>query len=328
MAEWAQRARTAAAPWLRAIAWGICFGIAGLIWSLPVLRRRRLQRAASCQVCCRHQRVRNIVVVVVAALFVAGAGARAWEVTDEKIQCHSRISPDGTIQEEPRLDVAPHPTWDVTRQVLVAPLSGIGTLTGRVLGMRTCSHPPLLVMFWPPPRSSGGGTAVGDVFIAWIPAETAGPAASDFEGYGIIGEPSSIRYGPNISTSRVNEVGLTRHESRHIDQWAVANLLGGPFAYPIAYAVDGSLFPFSRNHFERDAGLREGGYPPPADYGPAPVWPATLVLVLLVLLIFRRRIRWLARVVIGGRMQTRAHTPGRCPVHTTGWSPSARTTPV
>jgi hypothetical protein len=37
-------------------------------------------------------------------------------------------------------------------------------------------------------------------------------------------------------------------------------VIGGPFAFPVAYAIDDFFFPGSRNHFERQAGLESGRY--------------------------------------------------------------------
>jgi hypothetical protein len=53
---------------------------------------------------------------------------------------------------------------------------------------------------------------------------------------------------------------VAAHEARHRVQWAVGTVIGGPLAFPIAYAIDDFFFPGSRNHFERQAGLEAGGY--------------------------------------------------------------------
>jgi hypothetical protein len=266
-------------------------------------------------------RMRNVTVFLAAALLLAGAAARTLETTSPQIVCHSHITPDGQIRPEPYLEISPPAPWSMTRNFLVAPISGVGVLAGRVMGMQSCSGPPLLVMFWPPPRTSGGGSVLGDVFVAWMPpGETqAGPLS--INGYGTEGERLYIRYGPNISQARAEEEELGYHESRHVDQWAVANLLAGPLAFPAAYFLDEALFPASRNHFERDAGLSRGGYPPAPDNWPAPRWPDIAGIAALGLLIFRRRLRWSVRVIRGGPGQRTAHAPHRCPVHTRGWTP-------
>jgi len=51
MAQPVVRSNSSVRPLLRAVACGICFGIAGLVWSLPRLRVRRLRRAAMCHIC-------------------------------------------------------------------------------------------------------------------------------------------------------------------------------------------------------------------------------------------------------------------------------------
>ncbi|MDR6509110.1 hypothetical protein J2805_004840 [Arthrobacter oryzae] len=308
---------------LRALACGICFGIAGLIWSMPRFRVGRLRRAATCRTCATHMRVRNATVFLAAALLLVGAAARTFESASPQIVCHSHITPNGQVQPEPYLEISPPAPWSITRNFLVAPISGVGVLAGRMLGMESCTGPPLLVMFWPPPRTSGGGSTLGDVFVAWMPpGETpAGPLS--INGYGTEGERLYIRYGPNISQARAEEEELGLHESRHVDQWAAANLLAGPLAFPTAYFVDDALFPASRNHFERDAGLSRGGYPPAPDNWPAPRWPDTAAIAALGLIIFRRRLRWSVRVFRGGPGQRTAHGPYRCAVHTPGWTPSA-----
>lgn len=53
---------------------------------------------------------------------------------------------------------------------------------------------------------------------------------------------------------------LASHEVGHREQWAVGTLIGGPFAFPAAYTVDDFFFPGPKNHFERAAGLKSGGY--------------------------------------------------------------------
>ncbi len=63
---------------------------------------------------------------------------------------------------------------------------------------------------------------------------------------------------------------LADHEAHHSDRWAVATVLGGPTALLLLYAADESLFPGAHNHFERAAGLADGGYATPPDSPPAP----------------------------------------------------------
>ena len=52
---------------------------------------------------------------------------------------------------------------------------------------------------------------------------------------------------------------LLRHEAVHADQWARHGL-----AFPVRYLAEEVRRPRHRNRFEVEAGLREGGYRPPA----------------------------------------------------------------
>ncbi len=310
-----------ARPGLRLLACVICFGLAGLIWSLPRLRIGRLRRAASCRTCAAHQRVRNVAVFAVATLLIAGSLGRIQTLIAPQIPCQAHITAGGTSRPQPMLNIAPPVPWRIIRSVLVAPVSGVGVLAGLALGMESCSGPPLLVMSWLPPRTSGGGSTLGDVFVAWMPPRDPTRGALSVNGYGVANQGPYPNHGPNITQVRVDEAGLGEHESRHVDQWALGSFFAGPFAFPLAYVTDGTFFPGSRNHFERDAGLSRGGYAPVHDNWPAPLWPRAAGVIAIAALILRRRARWLARVVFSGRSQVSAHSPGHCRIHTKGWRP-------
>lgn len=299
----------------RLLAYVTCFGLIGLIWSLPWFRRRRRHRSRTCATCARHHRMATVALTCLTVLLVVGGLTRIHAGTSDHIRCHSHITDEGEVRPEPPLPVAPHPVRGAVRSVLVAPSSGLALLGGRAAGMSTCSTATLLVVFWAPPRSSGGGTVVGDVFVSWIPAPTPGNTA----GYGIARETGSVRYGPNISRHRGEEAALVRHESRHIDQWALGSIVAGPLSFPVAYVVDGAFFPASRNHFERAAGLAGGGYPPAPDNWPAPRWPEAAALLVIAALLARRRIRWTSRRLLGGPDEADARAPQRCSLHTRGW---------
>lgn len=310
-----------ARPGFRLLACVICFGLAGLIWSLPTLRMRRLRRAASCRTCTTHQRVRNVAVFTVAMLLMAGSLARLQTVIAPQVKCDGNVAASGVSRPEPMLEISPPLPWEVTRSVLVAPASGVGVLAGWGLGMKSCSGPPLLVMSWLPPRTSSGGSTLGDVFLAWMPPRDPNRGAISVNGYGIANQGRYMRHGPNSSQVRVAEAELGHHESRHVDQGAVGTFFAGPFVFPLAYAIDGTFYPRSRNHFERDAGLARGGYPPVDDNWPAADWPRAAGLIAVAALALRRRARWLFRVIFGGRPQASARSPGLCPVHTRGLRP-------
>lgn len=74
---------------------------------------------------------------------------------------------------------------------------------------------------------------------------------------------------------------LAGHEARHRAQWAVWTVIGGPLAFPVVYSIDDFFFPGSRNHFERQAGLKEGGY---RHSGTGPVLGPVQLAVLSALL--------------------------------------------
>lgn len=74
---------------------------------------------------------------------------------------------------------------------------------------------------------------------------------------------------------------LAEHEARHADQWAAFSLVGGPAAFPALYALDEAFFPGAFNHFERQAGLDDGGYDTPSD---CPSLAGRLTLASLALL--------------------------------------------
>jgi hypothetical protein len=296
----------------------LCFRALGFLWSSPRLRARRLHHAERCGICARNLRLRKLLLTMIVVLLVTGAAARAYVAAAPSIVCHSHITADGQVQPEPLLHVSPQQPWQAIRTGLVAPISGVGALAGGLMDMRVCSGPPLQVMFWLPPRTSRGGTTIGDVFVAWMPQDnSASGALSTRGGYGLTneGEPY-LRYGPNTSQSRGSEEELGRHESRHVDQWALGSIAGGPLAFPVAYALDGAFFPGSRNHFERAADLSGGGYDPAPDNLPAPRWLDSGIAGAVVWLALRHRLRWISRAVLGSGHG--AVATGRCGLHTPG----------
>jgi hypothetical protein len=80
--------------------------------------------------------------------------------------------------------------------------------------------------------------------------------------------------------SRAQLGALIAHEARHRAQWAVGTVVGGPFTFPVAYAIDDFFFPGPRNHFERLAGLKEGGY---GGVGTGPVLGPAQLAILVIL---------------------------------------------
>jgi hypothetical protein len=278
----------------------VCFGAVGLLWFL-VRRRRSGVRGRAGR---RRRTWLQIFVGSFVILQAVGAGATAYRAVEPPLLCHAHLFPDGRVQTEPHLqDVSPPRTWRIARDVVNAPTTGLGLLVSSAAGMRECAGPPLTVTFWEPPRLSGGGSTIGSTFVAWMPADYDSssilPGAHGFAAATDRRELDApyVRYGPNISETRANELELARHESRHTDQWAVLTLIGGPLAFPLAYYTDSAFFPGSRNHFERAAGLADGNYRPPPDDKPAPLPGAVAVTGAVLGLVLRRRIRWLWRIL-------------------------------
>jgi hypothetical protein len=112
--------------------------------------------------------------------------------------------------------------------------------------------------------------------------------------------------GFNISKEQLRT--LIGHERRHRAQWAVGTAIGGPFAFPVAYAIDDFFFPGPRNHFERQAGLGSGGYRHAGTgpvFGPAQLAALGVLAAIIVLALLGARHRRAT-----ARSRSRADTPG------------------
>lgn len=305
--------------------WGVVsvlgLGLVGLLLTLPPVRRRRAARAEVCATCRRHRRRRRTAAALLTGLLVVGALGRSWAVASPPPACGTTTSPGETEQRDAPLGPTHGLLWDAARGLVTAPVSGLALLGSTAAGMSTCDAQPVLVTFRP--AASGGGTTVGDTFVAWMPTaedrdprlETLGVPAGSLPYGDVRGRP----FGPRITSSRADAHRLAAHESRHTDQWTVATLVAGPLAYPSLYFLTDALLPGGRNPFEQDAGLDAGGYDAPSSSGPAPRWGTVAVLGGLLLLVLTRRLRWLSRVVRGGRPAAVAHAEDRCPLHSPGW---------
>jgi hypothetical protein len=95
-------------------------------------------------------------------------------------------------------------------------------------------------------------------------------------------------------------------------------IIGGPLAFPAAYYTDSPFFPSSRSHFERAAGLSDGGYPAAPDGGPAPLWGPVAAFGAASALVLRTRLRVLLRGLRWGRKEMTRSAGGRCCLHTSG----------
>jgi len=294
----------------------LCLGVAGLVlWLLPFARRRRRERAASCTVCHRHQRAGVVAVAGFAVLLLLGAAVRTQAAAGPLDQCSTRFTSGAeevVAEEGPGRPPSSSGWWGRTRSAVTAPTSGVMLMATGALGMSHCSGSAVLVAFPPPPAPGGGGSVIGDVFVSWVPE-------ADQAGSALPGQETYVQFGSDATAHPEEVEAIGRHESRHVDQWTIATVIGGPMALPAAYYLDSLVFPLSRNHFERAAGLGDGGYDTPPDFGPDPLWGPVGITAAVVLLLLRRRIRWASRVLVGGRSARATGEEGRCPVHSRGW---------
>lgn len=268
----------------------LSLGALALIFLHPSVRAHRERLRDRCVVCRRRQRWQLGCVVVVAMLVVVGSVMRIQQVTSATPPpCDAYWFASGQrLPSTP--EQRPSPAWRWTRNVVTTPITGLAYAYARARGMDVCAVGPITVAFLPRAATTSGAT-VGDVFLTKVQ--------------------------PKLTEERAE--ALARHESRHVTQWTVLTLAGGPLALPVLYTVDEVFFPGSRNHFERHAGLSSGGYDRPAGFGPKPLWPGVALVALALLLLAWPRIRWLSRGLARGRAGTSHTRPGRCPRHTPGW---------
>lgn len=131
-------------------------------------------------------------------------------------------------------DVAPPTASVLAQKVATWPETGLAMLYADARGLTVCRY------------------AAADYYVGVESRAVAGKRTMNF---------GDMVISPRFPTVPAQAADLARHESRHRPQWAVATLVAGPAAFPVAYGVDDFFFPGSRNHFERQAGLRAGGYP-------------------------------------------------------------------
>lgn len=265
-------------------------GLVGLFLVLPRTRFLRPRRVLACELCQRRHRRLLAGMVVLAVLSVGGFGLRVSQRARELPACVADTSiAEGRRVIDPSAPRRPA-AWATLRSVMTAPVSGLalGFVELRGRGLCSVGDPPITLAFVPQAEHKAG-SMVGEVFLA---------------------SPQ-----PRINPVRARELAL--HESRHVDQWAVCSIIGGIALLPVLYLVDDTMYPNSENHFEQAAGLDDGGYPPAADPPPGPRRWAVALWVGFVLLLARRRIRWAVRTAVRRRS---THDPGRCAVHTTGWT--------
>lgn len=175
------------------------------------------------------------------------------------------------------------------------PVSGVLMFYAREVNARTCLYAP------------------ADYYVAVHAAHIHGPRVMNV-GDVVLSPPASV--SPEMVTA------VAGHEARHRTQWAVVSVIGGPFLFPVVYALDDLFFPGARNHFERLAGLEAGEYTRTGTgpvFGPLQIFVVVAVGVLVALAVYLRhrrrtpsrgvRSRWLARVFPHGS-RPRDVTPG------------------
>jgi hypothetical protein len=179
-----------------------------------------------CQPATRLRRVR--VTLVVAGLVILAAGSVGRLVT--AFQATPACSPPGGV---PAARSSHFDLSLVAQETATWPETGIGLLYARARNSHVCLSPSAYYYVAPHADNIAGTRAMtmGDIVLT---------------------------PGFNISSEQLQT--LVGHEARHRAQWAVGTLIGGPFAFPVAYAVEDFFFPGSRNIFERQAGLTSGGY--------------------------------------------------------------------
>jgi hypothetical protein len=265
-------------------------GLVGLFLVLPRTRFLRPRRVLACDLCQRRHHRLLVAMVLLALLSVAGLGLRVSQKARELPACAADTSiAEGRRVIDPRAPSRP-PLWSSVRSAMTAPVSGLALAYVEVRGRGLCSvgEPPITLAFVPQSKNRPG-SMVGEVFLA---------------------SPT-----PQIDAQRAHD--LAEHESRHVDQWAVATIVGGITLLPALYVIDDTIYPKSENHFEKGAGLADGGYPPPPTPPEGPRLWAVALWLGVALIVARRRVRWLVRTVV---LRRRGQQVGRCAVHTTGWT--------
>lgn len=206
---------------LGALGMVLLLGVLGLAWWW--WRHRPGYQPAA-----RFPRVRAALVAAGLAVIAVGTVVRLTAAVQPVPAC----SPPGAGQAAARSDSS---GASLVAQIAATwPETGIGLLYARSNAARVCFS-----------RSQEYYVAIHAENIAGARAMTVGD---------IVLTPEKLPF------SREQLRAVAAHESRHRVQWAVATAIGGPLAFPVAYAIDDFFFPGARNHFERLAGLEAGGY--------------------------------------------------------------------
>ena len=234
-----------------------------------------------CQPATRLRRVRAALAVTGLVILAAGSVGRLVTAFQPTPTC----SPPGgaPTARSGRFDLSL-----VAQETATWPETGIGLLYARARNSHVCLSPSAYYFVAPHADNIAGTRAmtVGDIVLT-----------------------------PGFNISREQLETLVGHEARHRAQWAVGTLIGGPFAFPVAYAVEDFFFPGSRNIFERQAGLTSGGYRHVGTgpvFGPAQLAALAILAAIIVVALLGTRHR---RVT--ARSHRRAETTGAATDRTT-----------
>ncbi|PRY11735.1 hypothetical protein [Kineococcus rhizosphaerae] len=151
-------------------------------------------------------------------------------------------------------EVGPLTVSVAAQKVATWPETGLAMLYADARGLTVCRY------------------AAADYYVGVVSKAVAGKRTTNF---------GDMVVSPRFPTVPSEAAALAEHESHHRPQWAVATVLAGPAAFPVAYGVDDFFFPGARNHFERLAGLAAGGY---EWEGAGPVLGVRQVLALVLVL--------------------------------------------
>ena len=254
---------------LGALSMVLLFGILGLAWWW-------WRHRPGCQPATRLRRLRAALVTAGLVIIAVGSAGRLATVFHPTPAC----SPPGGTQaatRNGRFDLSL-----VAQQAATWPETGIGLLYSQARDAHVCLS-----------RSADYYVAVHADNIAGTKAMTLG----------------DIVLTPGFNISKEQRQNLVAHEARHRVQWAVGTAIGGPFAFPVAYAIVDFFFPGPRNFFERQAGLEAGGYRHSGTgpvLGPAQLATLAVLALIIVVALFGA---WRRHAL--SRSHSRADTPGR-----------------
>ncbi|WP_432520970.1 hypothetical protein [Kineococcus sp. SYSU DK006] len=219
--------------------WLLVGGLLGALWWLWRGRRAPL-RSAPVRV------LQGVAAGLAVTLILVGTAWRTVTDLDDSPVCSAPPGEEWVSAEQ----VGERPLTLYAQKVATWPGTGLAMLYADATDTTVCRY------------------AAADYYVAVRTRARAGERSINF---------GDVVLSPRFPTVPTEAGALAEHESRHRPQWAVATVLAGPAAFPVAYGVDDFFFPGARNHFERQAGLTSGGY---VREGAGPVLGVPQVVVL------------------------------------------------